>query len=96
MFLASIGKPYIGLHKQIHWDVAMYALDVSTEGRARAVAREICGGKDPTVARKLLEDNRKEGEYFEITLHQVQSRYHAVRIPEPSTGLPRPNVSYWI
>lgn len=96
MFLAIISRPYIGQHKQIHSDIAMYAISVSVEKRARQVVRGICGNKDPEVVRALLEDNRKEDEYFKITPHHVPPRYRAVCIPESHTGLPDPNVSYWI
>lgn len=96
MFLASIGKPYIGLHQEIHWDVAMYALDVPTEDRARAVVRKICGEKDYDVARALLKIGREDDEYFDVSLHQVPLTRRSVRIPIPNSGLPDPNISYRI
>lgn len=96
MFLASIGKPYIGPHKQIHWLIATYVLDVSDEEQARTVVREICGDKDPEVVRALRSDRREEGEYFDIALHQVPSGTIAVYIPEPNSGLPSPYISFRI
>lgn len=97
MYLAQISKPYIGLHKQIMWEAAIYALATDTKERARAVVRGLCRSKDPDVVRELLaQTNRTEDEYFDVVLYRVPPRYVAVRIPEPHTGLPVPNSSYRI
>jgi len=97
MYLAQISEPYIGIGKQVMWEAAIYALATDTKERARAVVRGLCGPKDPDVVRELLaQTNRTEDEYFDIVLYRVPSRYVAVRIPEPNTGLPRPHSSYRI
>lgn len=92
MYLALISRPYIGMHKWTSWAHSIYVIDVQDDKSARTIVRQLCGEKDPEVERALLEqDDRKEGEYFDVLLYQVP--FIAVCVPEPSSGFPKPHIS---
>lgn len=92
MFIAQIQTPSIGMHKWTNFHTTTYAIDAATEEEALKAIRSVLGKKDAEVQKALYDQNDyKEGEYFEVSLHEVPVDKKIIHIHEPSSGFHKPS-----
>jgi len=92
MFIAQIQVPSIGMHKWTNFHTTTYAIDAATETEALEAVHSVLGQKDAEVQKALYDQNDyKEGEYFEVSIHEVPPDRKIIFVHEPSTGFHKPS-----